>query len=151
MKGIIFDFNGTLYWDSDLHYKAWKEFSALLRDRPFTDEEGLSYMVAYIVPKENGEMRILSADIALMSSKKHDNDATSVFINRMLPTKSGRYSSNIVYADGMEGLHTEDQALEIRRLFDEYQCDYIVLDTNGIGLGVFDALVRGHISIAVWA
>ena len=39
MKGIIFDFNGTLYWDSDLHYKAWKEFSALLRDRPFTDEE----------------------------------------------------------------------------------------------------------------
>ena len=39
MKGIIFDFNGTLYWDSKLHYDAWREFSTLLRDKPFTDEE----------------------------------------------------------------------------------------------------------------
>jgi len=39
MKGIIFDFNGTLYWDSQLHYDAWREYSGLLRDEPFTDEE----------------------------------------------------------------------------------------------------------------
>jgi len=39
MKGIIFDFNGTLYWDSQLHYDAWREYSALLRSTPFTDEE----------------------------------------------------------------------------------------------------------------
>ncbi len=39
MKGIIFDFNGTLYWDSQLHYDAWREYSALLREKPFTDEE----------------------------------------------------------------------------------------------------------------
>lgn len=95
-----------------------------------------------ITPKQNGEVRILSADIALMSSKRNHNDATAIFINQMMPTKAGRYTSNIVYADASEGLHTEDQALMIRRLYDEYQCDYIVLDTNGIGLGVFDCLVR---------
>jgi HAD superfamily hydrolase (TIGR01509 family) len=39
MKGIIFDFNGTLYWDSQLHYDAWREFSKLLRGYEFTDEE----------------------------------------------------------------------------------------------------------------
>ena len=39
MKGIIFDFNGTLYWDSQLHYDAWREFSAILREKPFSDEE----------------------------------------------------------------------------------------------------------------
>ncbi|MBR1775527.1 HAD family phosphatase [bacterium] len=39
MKGIIFDFNGTLYWDSKLHYDAWREFSAILRGKPFSDEE----------------------------------------------------------------------------------------------------------------
>lgn len=39
MKGIIFDFNGTLYWDSQLHYDAWKEFSAILRGKAFTTEE----------------------------------------------------------------------------------------------------------------
>ena len=39
MKGIIFDFNGTLYWDSQLHYDAWREFSKIIRGYEFTDEE----------------------------------------------------------------------------------------------------------------
>ena len=39
MKGIIFDFNGTLYWDSHLHYDAWREYSKLLRGYEFTNEE----------------------------------------------------------------------------------------------------------------
>lgn len=39
MKGIIFDFNGTLFWDSQLHYDAWEEFSKILRGTPFTKEE----------------------------------------------------------------------------------------------------------------
>lgn len=95
-----------------------------------------------IPPKQNGERRILSADIALMSSKKHNNDASAVFINQMLPTKTGRFMSNIVYGDTFEGMHTEDQALVIRKLYDEYSCDYIVLDCTGLGLGVYDALVR---------
>ena len=84
-----------------------------------------------ISPKQNGEIRIISADIALMSSKKNHNDATARFVNQMTPTKAGRYTSNIVYAEASEGLHTEDQALVIRKLYDEFQCDYIVLDTNG--------------------
>ena len=95
-----------------------------------------------IAPKQNGEIRILSADIALMSSRKHKNDATAIFINSMCPTKAGRYISNIVYTENCEGLRTEDQALVIRKLYDEYECDYIVLDSQGIGLGVFDCLAR---------
>lgn len=44
MKGIIFDFNGTLFWDSQLHLDAWREYSKKLRDVPFSDEEMLKYM-----------------------------------------------------------------------------------------------------------
>lgn len=95
-----------------------------------------------IPPKQNGEVRILSADIALMSSKKNNNDATAIFINQLMPTKAGRYTSNIVYADAYEGLRTDDQALVIRKMFDEFACDYLVLDTNGLGLGVYDCLAR---------
>lgn len=84
-----------------------------------------------ITRKQRGEVRILSADIALMSSKKNHNDATAIFINCMTPTKSGRYINNIVYTNNYEGLRTDDQALIIRKLYDEYECDYIVLDTNG--------------------
>ena len=95
-----------------------------------------------IPPKQNGEVRILSADIALMSSKKNKNDATAIFINQMKPTKSGRYISNIVYSEAYEGLRTDDQALIIRKLFDEFSCDYLVLDCAGVGSGVFDSLSR---------
>lgn len=43
-KGIIFDFNGTLYWDSPKHKEAWVEYSRRLRGTPFSDEEMLKYM-----------------------------------------------------------------------------------------------------------
>lgn len=95
-----------------------------------------------IPPKQNGEYRILSADIALMSSKKHNNDATAIFINQMLPTKVGRYTKNIVYTCTNEGLRTEAQSLIIRQLFDQFACDYIALDCNGLGIGIYDCLSR---------
>ena len=44
MRGIIFDFNGTLFWDSQLHLDAWREYSKKLRGTAFTDEEMLKYM-----------------------------------------------------------------------------------------------------------
>lgn len=43
-KGIIFDFNGTLFWDSEKHQDAWREFSKRLRTPGFTDEEMRDYM-----------------------------------------------------------------------------------------------------------
>lgn len=43
-KGIIFDFNGTLFWDSEKHLKAWREFSKRLRGTSFSDEEMHKYM-----------------------------------------------------------------------------------------------------------
>ncbi len=39
MKGIIFDFNGTLFFDSHMHYEAWRIFSKKLRGYEFTDKE----------------------------------------------------------------------------------------------------------------
>lgn len=43
-KGVIFDFNGTLFWDSKMHLEAWREYSLTLRDHAFTDEEMQKYM-----------------------------------------------------------------------------------------------------------
>lgn len=90
----------------------------------------------------HNERRILSADIALLASKKHNNDAASIFINSALPATNNRYISNFIYTENHEGLHTSELALIIRRLYEIYHCTDIALDTKGIGLGVFDALVR---------
>lgn len=39
MKGIIFDFNGTLFFDSHMHYEAWRQYSKKLRGYEFSDDE----------------------------------------------------------------------------------------------------------------
>jgi len=38
-SGLIFDFNGVLFWDDLLQRKSWRKFTAQLRDAPLTDEE----------------------------------------------------------------------------------------------------------------
>jgi len=43
-KGIIFDFNGTLFWDSHLHKLAWREYSKKLTGVEFTDKEMVEHM-----------------------------------------------------------------------------------------------------------
>ena len=93
-----------------------------------------------IQPKTPGEKRLLSADIALMASTRHNNDATAIHITRLIPTKAGRYTVNMVYTEPNEGLRTEEQALNIRRLYEEFDCDYIVLDAKNIGLSILDCL-----------
>ena len=95
-----------------------------------------------ILPKQNGEKRILSVDLALMASTKNKNDASAIFINQLLPTKAGRYMNNIIYTESSEGAHTADQALRVRKLYEMYSCDYIVIDVKGVGFGVADSLVR---------
>lgn len=38
-KGIIFDFNGTLFFDNDKHVKAWNEISYIIRKKGISDKE----------------------------------------------------------------------------------------------------------------
>lgn len=94
-----------------------------------------------IPDKQKGELRILSVDIALLASKKHDNDASALFIHSAIPTSSNNYIDNIVYLDTQEGLVTEELGLLVMRYFYQYNCDYIALDANGIGQSILDYLM----------
>jgi len=84
------------------------------------------------------ERRILSVDIALMNSKKHDNDASALIINRNLPVSDYDYMNHIVSIDTYEGLTTDELGLIIMRTFYRFNCTDLVMDTNGVGLGVAD-------------
>jgi len=44
IRGIIFDFNGTLFFDSDKHEYAWKKISQAFRSDPFSNEEMSTYV-----------------------------------------------------------------------------------------------------------
>ena len=39
IKGILFDFNGTMFFDGVKHKRAWNDFSVNYRNKPITDEE----------------------------------------------------------------------------------------------------------------
>ena len=66
-KGVIFDFNGTLFWDSKMHLEAWREYSKNLRGTAFTDEEMREYMfgrtnediVKYLIGKQPDKQLVL--------------------------------------------------------------------------------------------
>jgi HAD superfamily hydrolase (TIGR01509 family) len=55
-NGIIFDFNGVLFWDADLQVKSWQAMAKDLRGRKMTDDEldthmhgrPNSYVLAYL-------------------------------------------------------------------------------------------------------
>lgn len=89
------------------------------------------------------EKRILSLDVALMqSTKKKKNDAAALFINNLIQINDTSYQSNFVYGETFEGLTTDDMGIILMRYFYKYNCTDIVLDTNGIGLGVYDFIIK---------
>lgn len=90
--------------------------------------------------------RILSIDVALMqSTKKKKNDASAIFINDLIQVNDTAYQSNFVYGETFEGLKTDELGMIVMKYFYEYQCTDLVLDTNGIGLGVYDFITKEQI------
>lgn len=88
------------------------------------------------------ERRILSVDVALLSSKKNSNDASALWINSAIPTDNNDLISNFVYAESHEGLTTDELGLIIMRTFYQYKCTDLVLDTRNAGVSVYDFLIK---------
>ena len=83
--------------------------------------------------KKNGEIRLLSMDIATQGGSR--NDATCFCVLQLVPTRNGQYIRNLVYIKTFEGGHTFDQAIQARRYFEDFDCDYIIIDCAGVGVG----------------
>lgn len=92
------------------------------------------------IPKRgNGEIRVLSVDIAVIAGK--GNDSTAITIARLIPKKNG-FDREIVYLETIEGGHTQQQALRIKQLYYDFDCQNIVIDRAGAGIGVYDMLTE---------
>lgn len=91
--------------------------------------------------KKEGEIRIVSNDIAVMGGAQNDNSIYTIL--RLIPTNNKRnYIREFVYMESMNGGHSTTQAVRIRQLYDDFDCDYIVIDTLGAGIGVYDNLCQ---------
>ena len=93
-------------------------------------------------PPTHGK-RIMSVDIALMASTtKKKNDASSIYINDAVRTTTTTYQSNFIFGENFEGLTTDALGIIVMRYFYKYKCTDLVVDTNGVGLGVYDFVVK---------
>lgn len=91
----------------------------------------------FAIPKVAGEVRILSVDIAMVSGDKNDNSVATCI--RGLPN-GDYYERQVPYVEVFGGENTEIQAKKIKRLFYDFEADYLVLDTQNSGLNVFEDL-----------
>lgn len=114
-----------------------KPFYDMVSDRSFRQPK-----------KKDDEVRILCADIAMIEDG--ENDASVYAFLQLFPIKRKRngkteiigYDRHFTYMESHSGGHTELQAIRIRQLYEDFDCDYIVLDRQGNGLGVYDSLCR---------
>ena len=106
----------------------------------------------YDIPKQPGEIRIVSVDMAFVENKKNDNSIFSCiralpdYINYRRDDSDVRMSNGfrriVPYLESVQGGDTVRQAIRIRQLFDDFHADYIVLDTRNGGIVVYDMLAR---------
>lgn len=89
----------------------------------------------YYQEKLASEVRVLCMDVAVIESKENDN--TAIFLIRLIPD-GNKYRKIVAYAESMHGLNSIVQAKRMKQLFYELDCDYMVLDTQGVGQGLFD-------------
>lgn len=103
------------------------------------------------IQRQDGEIRIISCDIAMINNSANDNSVFTCI--RLLPesiktegTVRGTYDSSyrvqVPYLEASRGYETSKQALRIKQLFEDFEADYCVLDTRNAGISVGDALMR---------
>lgn len=88
--------------------------------------------------KEKDEIRLLSCDIAASEGSANDNSVFSVI---KLVKNGNTYNRHIVYMESINGGNTVTQSFRIRDLYEDFKCDYIVLDTQNVGMAVYDNLI----------
>lgn len=110
-------------------------------EKAFYPQENLDYDPSNksSLPKVKGEIRIIGLDVALMKGAKNDN---SIFtLMRIVPNGSS-YQRQVVYMEHMNGGHSETQAIRLKQLYEDFEADYVVMDTQGVGMSVFDNCIK---------
>lgn len=104
----------------------------------------------YAIPKQDGEIRVISCDIAFVEGRQNDNSIYSCI--RGIPesltyttdtsaveVKQG-YKRQYSYIESNQIGDTTKQAIRIRQLYEDFEADYIVLDCRNGGLQILYTL-----------
>ena len=85
---------------------------------------------------------ILSMDVARKNTGKDGCDSV-ITVFKVTPQNYGEVSvKSLVNIYSLTNMHFEDQAIWAKRLFYKYKARRIVIDANGLGIGLVDYMVK---------
>lgn len=107
--------------------------------------------VKSILPKQDDEVRIVSCDISFVAGKQNDNSVYTCIrgIPEIMTINNGEesgleikqgYRRELSYIESNQIGDTTLQAIRIRQLYEDYNADYICLDTRNGGLQILYTL-----------
>lgn len=67
---------------------------------------------------------------------------TSIIVIKVTPAANGESIKNVVNLMDLEDMHFEEQAIRIKKIFYKYKAQRVVIDGNGVGLGLVDYMVK---------
>ena len=67
---------------------------------------------------------------------------TCIIVFKVTPTQNGESIKSVVNIIDLEDMHFEDQAIQIKKAFYKYKAQRVVIDGNGVGLGLVDYMVK---------
>lgn len=91
------------------------------------------------IPKRHGEIRVLSVDVAISNKKDTDNTVLTAF---SAVERNTYYERQQRYIEHHNGMKVPEQALAIKRLWYDFDIDYIAFDIHVIGLTLYDELTK---------
>jgi hypothetical protein len=84
------------------------------------------------IKKIDGEIRIISVDVATRANKMNDNSIISCV--RLIPLIGKGYERHLVYMESHKGQHVGVQAKRIKEIFYDFESDYVCLDLQNAGI-----------------
>jgi hypothetical protein len=134
------EYGNIPYSESNLCFYKFGLFNRNLKRswRPLRDEDFITGRKnPHDMLRQEDELRIVSVDVAARAGAKNDN--TIITCARLAPGKRG-WITDIVYIESHNGMNTNLQALRIKRIYEEFKGDVLVLDLANMGISLFDSL-----------
>lgn len=94
------------------------------------------------IKKQDGEIRVVSMDIAMSKSTKTvKNDKTVIKCIRALQNGE-KYERQEVYTEAFEGIDIDSQAIRIRQIMEDFNANYLVFDGRTYGTNLVDSMAK---------